>query len=229
MSMSNVVEIEIKSLLGSPDCAKKLRNDLKKVDPAHSYLGKHKQLNHYFEEPRDHKLVQGILANVLETIQHKHFTDMCNRANSLSIRTRDADGTVLFVAKASIGDGTSANATSREEFEVEVPNTTIHDLDDLLIQAGLEYQAKWSREREEYKSGKINITIDRNAGYGYLAEFERVIEDPSQKDIIREELMDFMDQLELEELPQDRLERMFAYYNAHWQDYYGTEEIFVIE
>jgi len=33
----------------------------------------------------------------------------------------------------------------------------------------------------------------------------------------------------LEELDQARLARMFAYYNAHWSEYYGTEKIFVIE
>jgi hypothetical protein len=33
----------------------------------------------------------------------------------------------------------------------------------------------------------------------------------------------------VEELPQERLERMFAFYNTHWPDYYGTEKIFTIE
>jgi len=28
------------------------------------------------------------------------------------------------------------------------------------------------------------------------------------------------------ELTQDRLERMFAYYNANWPAYYGTEKVF---
>jgi len=38
-----------------------------------------------------------------------------------------------------------------------------------------------------------------------------------------------MTKLDVEELPQDRLERMFAYYNKNWPEYYGTEKIFVIE
>jgi hypothetical protein len=38
-----------------------------------------------------------------------------------------------------------------------------------------------------------------------------------------------MAKLGVEELPQDRLERMFAHYNAHWPEYYGTEKVFVIE
>jgi hypothetical protein len=32
-----------------------------------------------------------------------------------------------------------------------------------------------------------------------------------------------------EELNQDRLARMFAFYNAHWPEYYGTEKVFTVE
>ena len=42
------------------------------------------------------------------------------------------------------------------------------------------YQSKWSRERTEYQFSGVNVTIDRNAGYGYLAEFESIENDPSQ-------------------------------------------------
>ena len=35
--------------------------------------------------------------------------------------------------------------------------------------------------------------------------------------------------LEVEELDQARLERMFAFYNANWRDYYGTDKVFVVE
>jgi hypothetical protein len=37
-------------------------------------------------------------------------------------------------------------------------------LDKKLLDSDFEYQAKWSREREEYRSKNgINITIDKNA------------------------------------------------------------------
>ena len=39
------------------------------------------------------------------------------------------------------------------------------------------YQAKWSREREEHTFKGLNVCIDKNAGYGYVAELERVIDD----------------------------------------------------
>jgi hypothetical protein len=38
-----------------------------------------------------------------------------------------------------------------------------------------------------------------------------------------------MKQVGVVELGQARLERMFAHYNTHWPEYYGTENIFTIE
>jgi hypothetical protein len=38
-----------------------------------------------------------------------------------------------------------------------------------------------------------------------------------------------MQTLWVEELNQERLERMFAFYNANRPDYYGTEKVFTIE
>jgi len=38
-----------------------------------------------------------------------------------------------------------------------------------------------------------------------------------------------MQELGVEELSQDRLERMFSHYNSNWPDYYGTERTFIIE
>ena len=40
---------------------------------------------------------------------------------------------------------------------------------------------------------------------------------------------DVMEKLGAEELAQERLERMFTFYNAHWPEYYGTDNVFTIE
>ena len=106
---------------------------------------------------------------------------------------------------------------------------TLDELDQRLIDAGLSYQAKWSREREEYEMGDTVICIDKNAGYGYLAEFERVVTDPSKVEETRLALVDLMKEFGVKELKQDRIERMFAFYNSHWPEYYGTDKIFNIE
>lgn len=225
--MENKYEIEIKSLLGSAEKAEELRSKLRTKGDLKE-LGRHSQLNHYFVAPNGLAILKEKILTLVAADQQERLEKILSEGRDYSIRTRDADGKVLFVIKASIGDGTSSNAVSRMEFEAAVPKT-IQELDQILLAAGLEYQAKWSRDREEYQLGETNVTIDRNAGYGYLAEFERVISDQAAAGAAKAELAALMADLGVQELPQDRLERMFSFYNAHWREYYGTDKIFSIE
>ena len=162
-----------------------------------------------------------------ETEQAKLKTTI-ERGTEFSIRTRQRDDEVLLVVKASIDEGTSANTVKRMEFEEPV-SITLDQLDQLLLDAGFIYQAKWSREREEYSYKGANVCLDKNAGYGYLAEFEKIVHNENEADEVRAELDELMSELEVFELEQDRLARMFAHYNTNWPDYYGTDKVFVIE
>lgn len=225
--MENKYEIEIKSLLGSAEEAEKLRSKLRTKGDLKE-LGRHSQLNHYFVAPNGLAVLKENILPLVPSEQKELLEKILAEGRNYSIRTRDADGKVLFVIKASIGDDTSANGVSRMEFEAPIQKT-IDELDKVLLVAGLEYQAKWSRDREEYQLGETNITIDRNAGYGYLAEFERVISDQAAAPAVKADLAALMADLGAIELAQDHLERMFAFYNTHWQDYYGTDKIFNIE
>lgn len=223
--MSHTYEIEIKSLLGSEDKATGLRDRIKSRGA--TMVGQNKQLNHYFNIEDVKRFEENLLPHITEEKRDK-FTKILEEGDNFSVRTRDADGRVILVVKASIGDDTSANGVSRIEFESEM-SMSLEDLDSLLLKAGLEYQAKWSREREEYRLGEVNICLDKNAGYGYLAEFERVVEEEAEVDGVKEELLGMMEEFGVEELPQDRLERMFSHYNENWMDYYGTDKVFNIE
>lgn len=232
MADSNSYEIEIKCLLGGKDKADKLAARMKAKDPALKQISFHKQLNHYFIGGDLQKLYDNV-HEFLEPDKREAIQSLLKRAQSFSLRTRQADEKVLLVLKISVDEGTSANTVGRIEFEAEIPRTKLAGgldaLDNLVLQSGFAYQAKWSRERTEYKFMNTNVTIDKNAGYGYLAEFEKVIHDKSRVAEVKSELQKLIGELNLEELPQDRLERMFAYYNTHWQDYYGTEKVFVID
>lgn len=73
------------------------------------------------------------------------------------------------------------------------------------------------------------VCIDKNAGYGYLAEFEVVTEAEKEIESVKSDLLKFMSEMGVEELKQDRLERMFDFYNKNWPDYYGTDKIFIVE
>lgn len=219
-------EIEIKSLLGSKENADVLRGKLREhgLTPKSS----HSQLNHYFNEPENRDALFKMIKPLVSEERASALKQIICDGKKLSVRTREADGTVLIVLKASIGDDSSANGVKRIEFEEKVA-LSLEALDQKLLDAGLTYQAKWSREREEYTGKEVEVTIDKNAGYGYVAEFERVTNDAEKADDIRGELLSLMNELGVEELPQDRLERMFDFYNKHWEEYYGTDTIFNIE
>lgn len=220
-------EVEIKSLLGDAKHADAIRAAMQKADPACVRHSKNKQLNHYFEGKALATLVENITPHLLETARAR-LSDLAKRAQSFSVRTRDKDGAVYLVVKASVDDTTSENGIARMEFEEKVP-LTLRMLDKFVLSSGFSYQAKWSREREEYVCRGVNVTLDKNAGYGWLAEFEKIVENEQALVAAREEIHALMHELAVEELPQQRLERMFAFYNAHWPEYYGTEKIFVIE
>lgn len=220
-------EVEVKALLGSKERADEVRTALKRLDAECELLTTNKQLNHYFEGGTLEKLAEALAKHVRPEALAK-LRDFAARAKSFSVRTRDKDNIVLFVVKASVGSDSSENGVARMELEEQVA-LTIGELDNLILSAGFTYQAKWSREREEYQCNGINVTIDKNAGYGYVAEFERVVEDEGAVPQARANIDSLMKSLGIEELPQDRLERMFAFYNKNWPEYYGTDKIFTIE
>ena len=219
-------EIELKSLLGSKERADILRNKL--AGKSAQVLGKHSQLNHYFVLPERRADLEKAIIPLLDKESGRLLHKILSGGTKISLRTRQADGKVCLVAKASVGDDTSANGVSRIEIEAPV-DKTLDELDRLLLSAGASYEAKWSREREEYELGDLRISIDKNAGYGYLAEFEKQVERESDIAKAKEEILSFMAKVGAEELPQDRLERMFAFYNSHWKEYYGTDKVFVVE
>jgi len=220
-------EIEVKSLLGEKERAEALKQKMQELDPNLAHVSSNKQLNHYFEGGDLKELYQRT-EHLFKNEQHEKFKIIAEKGNEFSIRTRQRDDEVLLVVKASIDEGTSANTIKRMEFEEPVA-ITLDELDQLVLEAGFVYQAKWSREREEYSYKGANVCLDCNAGYGYLAEFEKIVEDESLVDQVRSELDEIMAELEVSELSQDRLARMFDHYNQNWPEYYETDKTFVIE
>lgn len=220
-------EIEVKSLLGEASNAEALKTKMASLDPEYKLISQNNQLNHYFEGGDIQKLYDNV-EHLFKGEQHEKFKKIAEKGSGFSVRTRQRDEEVLLVVKASIDEGTSENTVKRMEFEEPVA-ISLNELDALVLNAGYTYQAKWSREREEYVYKNANVCIDKNAGYGYLAEFEKIIPDESMADTVRDEIDALMAELGVEELSQDRLARMFDFYNQNWSDYYGTDKTFIIE
>lgn len=220
-------EIEIKSLLGEKENVDALLSKMRELDPTTKRVARNNQLNHYFKGGDIQVLFEAVKDLFSSEIQEK-FKLIAEKGTSFSIRSRQRNDEVLLVVKASVDDGSSANTVSRLEFEEPV-SLTLGELDALVLDAGFEYEAKWSREREEYAYKGVNVCIDKNAGYGYLAEFEKIVPHDGEIGSVRSELDALMSELGVSELPQDRLERMFAHYNEFWPEYYGTNKTFIIE
>lgn len=219
-------EVEVKSLLGEKAKAESLKEKMLALDSGAVCVSKNNQLNHYFEGGDIQKLYENT-KHLFSDDQLKKFETMVIKGKNFSVRSRQKDKEVLLVVKASVDEGTSHNTVLRMEFE-ELAKITLEDLDKLVLDAGYHYQAKWSREREEYICKDINVCLDKNAGYGYLAEFEKIVADETDLSDARREIDALMKELDMEELPQDRLARMFDFYNQNWADYYGTEKTFII-
>jgi predicted adenylyl cyclase CyaB len=220
-------EVELKSLLGSEENAQALRLKMKELDPSTRLVSTNTQLNHYFEGGNLDALAESVAGRCLSKEKCIQFEDIAKKAKTFSVRTRQKDTNVYFIVKASVDDTTSQNGISRIEFEEKV-DIPLEALDALLLGSGFAYQAKWSRQREEYEFKGITVCLDKNAGYGWLAEFEKMVSDEKDIPAAREELRSLMRRLGAVELAQDRLERMFAFYNAHWQEYYGTDKVFTV-
>lgn len=220
-------EVEIKSLLGEKEQADRLREKMLQLDPDTKLTSRNAQLNHYFEGGNLEALAESLANNCLSKEKCTQLGLLAKEAKTFSVRTREKDGQAYLVVKASIDNTTSENGISRIEFEEPV-NEPLGTLDAVVLGSGFMYQAKWSREREEYLCRGINVCLDRNAGYGWLAEFEKVVKSEEEVESARKEIRALMRELGVEELQQDRLERMFQFYNAHWQDYYGTDKTFTV-
>ena len=222
-------EVEIKVLLGTPEAKDAFMKRVSESFPGLSHSYSESQKNHYFE--------WGNLAHLFGTFR-QYISDkdaaslhaLSKEAKSFSVRTRGTPTQTIIVVKATVNDETSSNGTARIEWEVDLAPMTLEEMDAKVLQAGFSYQAKWSREREGYNlSENTVLCLDKNAGYGYLAEFERVIHDPAMVEETRAELLAIIESLGYAELDQARLARMFDFYNKNWNDYYGTEKVFTLE
>lgn len=195
------------------------------------------QLNHYFSFPipktpdNSSKLLEA-LKPYLNPTQYKELV-IALKATGLSIRTREITGsgglkTVLFIAKYSLVDDNHANGKVRKEIEASL-DIDLVTLDNLLLDAGLNYASKWSRKREIYRnftsSFRHVLCLDTNAGYGKLVEVEVMVSTPEQVEEVKPHLRYALHQLGLAELDDNLLSKMFDYYQSNWDKFYGTENL----
>lgn len=211
------------------------------------------QTNHYFY-PTSPVVLQNFQWDRWQTVPDFSYEEFAN-ATSISVRTRKVvkpiraydgdypyDEEVLLVIKADFSGGDASNSAVRFEGEYKFP-VDQDTLDAFLLLAGFSLQAKWSRDRDSYHfylkpnnylnyffhdGVTVSVTIDRNAGYGYLAE----VEVSSQNDDVKalEGIAErIISNCGFSVMDNALLDAMFQYYNKHWRNYYGTDKTFNIE
>lgn len=220
-------EIEIKSLLGSQQKADELLALATQRDPSTKLIDQQEQLNHYFKDGSLGDLIQH-LANQLTEAQKQMLYDIQERAKHINVRSRQKNGEVLLIAKGSLDDISASHSHQRMEYEEPI-NLTLDELDKEIEASGWKPEAKWQASRRLYATMGLTMELIFTPGYGYVAEFEKIVHDESDRQSAHQHLINIMESLGAPELPNDRLERMFAYYNKHWQEYYGTDRIFTVK
>lgn len=231
-------EIELKVLLWNsfpPNTfIKALSKDFKSVVER----GEETQRNHYFEIPHRSQIIPAFEERLPIDHEDKILIADFRNGKDIVIRTREITKwdtkEVILVMKSTIDQGTSQNGTTRKELEIKIP-MTIEDLDTALIAyAEIKPQAKWSRTRTTFevvdKDGfYFTVCLDKNAGYGYIAEFEVVVQNPTVLESTKKKLEDCITHMWLKELPADQLHRMFEFYNKNWETFYQTNNYFFIQ
>jgi len=197
----NTFEIEVKVLLGEESKAKELIEKIH-LHPDTKLIDHNSQLNHYFLPDGNFAGFAEVIKNHIHPDHHERLDQIILQGKNHSLRTREMDGKVLFVVKASVDDTTSSNGTARMEFEEEAGELALQELDQLLLDHGFPYQSKWSRQRQEYQYKDMHVCIDKNAGYGYVAEFEKVISNPNEINQAKTSIREEMNALGVEELDQ---------------------------
>lgn len=220
-------EVEVKSLLSGKKHADEFVKRLKENDERFCLVSTSSQLNHYFQGGDVKKLSKEISA-YLRHPEKPIIEAIAWEGKNHSVRTRKDNDNVILVLKAKRDGSDSTHGTVRIEFEAKISSLGIDDLDRIVLESGFSYQSKWSRKRDAYVFKDIQVSIDFNAGYGYLAEFEKSVSQPNNPDDTLALLRSELAALGLQELADDRLERMFVYYSEHWPEYYRTEKTFTI-
>lgn len=220
-------EIEIKSLLGSQTASDALMDLVAKRDPKLELVSQQEQLNHYFNGGKLSELVKTV-QQYLSPEQIATINEVATSATHANVRTRQKNDTVLLIVKGSLDATSAAHSHQRMEFEAEI-DLTIDELDDLVLSSGWQLEAKWQAKRKIYEALGLTIDLMFSPGYGYVVEFEKVVSDESDRTAAHDQVIAVMESLGISELPNDRLERMFAYYNEHWPEYYGTDKVFTVE
>ena len=141
-------EIEVKALLGDQEASKNLLKKLADKDANFKQFDEQSQLNHYFIGGSIDNLVKSAKPYLaLEKLDV--LNEIAKKSTSISVRSRQKNGKTFLVVKGSLDSTSAVHSHRRIEFEEPI-DLDIAVLDELIISAGYDHEAKWSAERKMY-------------------------------------------------------------------------------
>jgi adenylate cyclase class IV len=119
----------------------------------------------------------------------------------------------LWLKKGQIHDD------AREEMNVVVEKKYETDLVKMLNVLGYEEEIKWYRKRLELQYEDFEVTIDYSIGYGYIVEFELMVNDESKVDRAKEKIEELFNKFDIENTPKEEFNNRYNDYKINWKNY----------
>lgn len=141
--------------------------------------------------------------------------------NDLRIRRTDKEA-YLILKKGWMHDN------DRDELEIKVDRKDFLRLDEILTALGFKYDTKWYRKRKEYKYKNFTITIDFNAGYGWVTEIEQTVRAGGEEKA-KQEILDLAKTIGVKPATKELFNKMYNFYKKNWPHYIKTKSTFDID
>ncbi len=220
-------EIEIKYLLKSQAARDTLIEKLGERYSSLTRTGTKRIISYFYERGVAKAQILEAVTDLLDEPQLKELTAVIDNSSELMVKCRSINDANYFAVKGTPAGQDPVHAVNRLEFEVQL-DTELETIDQRLQAAGIIIVSKWSSVRDYYKldDNAMKAEIEFVAGYGYKAELEIVIDDGESSDEAIASLTELADSLGLVEANGTLLGKMYAHYNAHWQEYFNTRNTF---
>lgn len=112
---------------------------------------------------------------------------------------------------------------------VKIDNQYLENMEYILDSIGLIPSVKWYRTRSKANlEYEISINLDYVVGYGYLIELSKDIDENVEHDLIKIELGNFLESLDIEILEDKKMKEKYDEYVLNWDrlTYKVSEESF---
>jgi len=104
----------------------------------------------------------------------------------------------------------------REETEIKFDRNDFERAEKMFLSLGYNVQIKWFRKRHNFKWQGIDVAIDFTKGYGYIIEFEKIVEE-NEKEKTLGMLKEKFQLLNIPLTSREEFDQKFQYYKENWQ------------